>query len=417
MDKKGQSFLQKAKELVFKSSVFTLTAATIILTVKNVVFAEGKDTVSDNSIEITKNVEPIEIKEDELSNVVVNDLNNNGTIEPNEIEIEIKESSKSNSEIDLDELLQQKSDILKQESENLEEPIIEEELMMTLEGSTEATQKEQVEQFVTDFYKTYLGRIPDSSGLDYWTNQIINGKQTPQQVALGFTSSPEYTKKNKSNEEYVKDMYMSYLGRTPDEAGYKYWVNALNNGTPREEIINGFQNSNEFVKKCTSNEVYHKGTADFVERLYEKVLDRNSDTQGKMYWHNSIIQQNKSTNAYEKALSGFTNSQEFVQKKLSREDYVETLYKTCFDRNSDPNGKAYWLSMIKNYTDIGMSEQEARNAILSGFTGSTEFQEMIINAQLGRDKTGLIPPTEKDKKKETEEEEQERVRREHEKYY
>ena len=65
----------------------------------------------------------------------------------------------------------------------------------------------------------------------------------------------------------------------------------------------------------------------------------------------------------------FFLSEEFNNRKLSDEDYVETLYQTFMDRASDAEGKQYWVSNLKN----GMSREKA----LEGFARSTEFSKIM----------------------------------------
>lgn len=40
------------------------------------------------------------------------------------------------------------------------------------------------------------------------------------------------------------------MGREPDEAGYNAWVGQLNSGVSREEVFNGFAQSQEFTQIC-----------------------------------------------------------------------------------------------------------------------------------------------------------------------
>ena len=75
---------------------------------------------------------------------------------------------------------------------------------------------------------------------------------------------------------------------------------------------------------------------DFVERLYTVALNRDSELGGKKYWVNEITDGNKTG-----ADCGlfFLTSAEFNNRKLSIEDFVETLYKTFFGRESESAGE------------------------------------------------------------------------------
>ena len=56
---------------------------------------------------------------------------------------------------------------------------------------------------------------------------------------------------------------------------------------------------------------------------------------------------------------------EFANRKLSVEDFVETLYKTFFGRESEASGKSYWVGVLKNGGD--------RTAVIKGFIDSKEW--------------------------------------------
>ena len=62
-------------------------------------------------------------------------------------------------------------------------------------------------------------------------------------------------------------------------------------------------------------------------------------------------------------------SQEFKNRKLSDEEYVEVLYETFLGRSSDPEGKAFWLSCLK--------DGKTRDDIIKGFSGSKEFSQIV----------------------------------------
>ena len=45
-------------------------------------------------------------------------------------------------------------------------------------------------------------------------------------------------------------LYRSLFGREPDEAGYNYWMNRLETGSTRDEVLDGSIYSYEFVQLC-----------------------------------------------------------------------------------------------------------------------------------------------------------------------
>ena len=102
--------------------------------------------------------------------------------------------------------------------------------------------------------------------------------------------------------------------------------------------------------------------ARFVDRCYDKILDRSADEDGLSYWTDNLEMQFMTASA---VVSGFVNSNEFKNKPLTNAERVETMYNTMLDRASDPAGKAYWVARL----DTGMSI----NSIAAGFSQSVEF--------------------------------------------
>ena len=107
-----------------------------------------------------------------------------------------------------------------------------------------------------------------------------------------------------------------------------------------------------------------KGTTigDFVDRLYTVALGRASEESGKKYWVDEITSGRKTGGD---CGLFFLTGEEFANRKLSVEDFVETLYQTFFGRESEASGKAYWVGVLKNGGD--------RNAVVKGFIDSKEW--------------------------------------------
>ncbi len=104
--------------------------------------------------------------------------------------------------------------------------------------------------------------------------------------------------------------------------------------------------------------------AGFVERLYTIALNRKAEPEGKAFWVNEINSGNRTGG--ECAHFFLIDAEEFLNRGLSTEDFVETLYKTFFDRASEPSGKAYWVGELK-------SGRKSREDVINGFIDSTEW--------------------------------------------
>ncbi len=103
---------------------------------------------------------------------------------------------------------------------------------------------------------------------------------------------------------------------------------------------------------------------DFVERLYTVALGRASEPEGKAFWIKQVVEEGKT--GADCARFFLLDADEFMKRNLSVEDFVETLYKTFFDRESDPEGKAGWVDAIK-------TGKKTRAEVVNDFIESTEW--------------------------------------------
>ena len=109
-----------------------------------------------------------------------------------------------------------------------------------------------LDNFVKRFYTVILGRDADAGGLKSWTDQLSTGAGTGADIAKGFIFSAEYNIDSKSNTQYINDLYAAFFNRTADQAGFDGWISELTSGTPREEVLDGFLGSQEFINLTNS---------------------------------------------------------------------------------------------------------------------------------------------------------------------
>lgn len=110
--------------------------------------------------------------------------------------------------------------------------------------------KYQIGRFVDRMYSIVLGREADPEGRNNWIEKIHSGEDSAIQMAYGFFFSPEYLGREKSNSDYVKDLYLAFMGREFDNAGLEDWCSQLDDGEDRIVVMNGFALSNEFSNIC-----------------------------------------------------------------------------------------------------------------------------------------------------------------------
>lgn len=82
---------------------------------------------------------------------------------------------------------------------------------------------------IQELYVAYFNRPADVAGLNHWELVLEGNKGNLSVVAAEFAKSTEYTSlfTGKTNAEIVAQIYVNLFGRTGDEAGMKFWVDAL----------------------------------------------------------------------------------------------------------------------------------------------------------------------------------------------
>lgn len=100
----------------------------------------------------------------------------------------------------------------------------------------------------------------------------------------------------------------------------------------------------------------------FITRLYQNILGREPDEGGLFYWYNCLTAGGESAAS---VTTKFVMSEEFTKQNVSDDEFVERMYLTMMNRNSDASGKAYWLEVL----DSGCS----RRFVLANFVSSEEF--------------------------------------------
>lgn len=245
-------------------------------------------------------------------------------------------------------------------------------LLGMFQNSLSAGEAEQTE-FIERFYQNILGRSADTGGMNTWLNVIQNESAT--KVALGFFKSQEFINKNLSNEEFVDILYRTLFDREADYDGRTDWLNKLNNdSSSKDEVMYGFFNAQEFknladrfgVVQIRDEDQLNAGTTGvegYVNRFYTLVLNRDADSSGFSDW---TTQLNSGTKAGGDIAKGFFNSQEYLNRGLDNNTFLDICYRAFFDREADEGGKNDWLNRIatQGYT---------KDQILDGFIDSQEF--------------------------------------------
>ena len=197
-----------------------------------------------------------------------------------------------------------------------------------------------------------------------------DGTQMPGVTVMQFTDGTGVFDPTGTAEQVAR-LYGAAFHRAPDLAGLQNWTSAIDGGSMSLlDVANSFATAPEFASDYGS-----LSNADFVNQLYQNVLDRAGDPAGVQTW-NGVLAAGASRGA---VLLGFAESQEYEGDTISitsdntlfaagdnDNGEIYRLYEAALGRAPDPTGQAYWASELAS----GVSETQ----VAQGFVGSAEFQ-------------------------------------------
>ncbi|MEP1766920.1 MAG: DUF4214 domain-containing protein [Sulfitobacter sp.] len=221
-------------------------------------------------------------------------------------------------------------------------------------------------------YQATLARAPDGGGYQNWVENLFEGDLTLDQMANGFVNSTEFqnTYGSLNNTGFVELLYQNVLGRAADAGGLQNWLDAMDAGTSRAGVVQGFSQAAEFqasTAQASAAFAMSQSEAvwtDEIYRVYRATLDRNPDQGGFLNWAELM----GSGSELDTMIEGFVNSTEFQNTYGSLDDtgFVELLYQNVLGRAADAGGLQNWLDAM----DAGTS----RAGVVRGFSQASEFQ-------------------------------------------
>jgi hypothetical protein len=201
-------------------------------------------------------------------------------------------------------------------------------------------------------YLATLDRLPDGLGLSFYVD-LLKGGTPLDAIASNFVASPEFQSIYGSldNTQFVNQLYLNVLNRPADPDGLAFHVGNLDAGVTRGQVVVGFSESPEFITNNAS--LFAAGlwdideTAGSVARLYLGILDRVPDVGG-LKFHTEAIKSGQLTLGQD--ANNFAASPEFqnVYGSLSNSDFVNLLYQNVLDRPADADGLAFHLNNLAN---------------------------------------------------------------------
>lgn len=235
-----------------------------------------------------------------------------------------------------------------------------------------------ITKFVTRLYRLIFNRAADSEGLNTWVSELASHRKTAAEVICGFVYSEEFTKRNFNDSDYIEILYNTLLDRPSDASGKQDWLDTLNVGVSRDYILYNFVASTEFAKLCESYGI----TTGSIN------LSENRDKNYKMTVYVATVYQNslgrKATTSELNDWTGKLNSHSVLAS--------EFLYNLMFSQEAGNRTKSnedfakvlFQTVLLRELTGSGITEwtnkvAKSRTDAFNEITTSQEFQQLCSN--------------------------------------
>lgn len=105
---------------------------------------------------------------------------------------------------------------------------------------------------VLRLYQAVLNRTPELDGAEFWLRQYDLGEWNTRRIANFFVNSEEFEAvfgAGLNDLDFTTVIYENVLDRSPDGTGFDFWVEQLELGMARSEMVLLISNSPEFITR------------------------------------------------------------------------------------------------------------------------------------------------------------------------
>lgn len=166
--------------------------------------------------------------------------------------------------------------------------------------------------FVERLSKDFLGRSATTAERAARTSSLADGSTTPAALVGAYQASPEHQRQSP-----IIRLYRAYFLRLPDASGLAYWTGRSRAGVRLVAISEQFARSSEFTRRY--------GALDnraFVELVYRNVLGREGDPAGIASWTGKLDARTKTRG---EVMAGFSESSEYRRRSGPLVDVVNAF--------------------------------------------------------------------------------------------
>lgn len=189
-------------------------------------------------------------------------------------------------------------------------------------------------------YEAAFNRTPDPVGLGFWIEKMDDGASVAQ-VSQGFINSAEFQAMygpDLSNDQFILLLYENVLNRAPDQAGYDYWNFVMAQGVSRADVLAYFSESPENIAKVAPL---------IVNGILYIPYDGDVAIASLQAWFAELAGEEPKVED-SSFLVNSDHYSSFYGDTLSSQEFVNLLYDHVLNREPDAVGFQHWLDALSD---------------------------------------------------------------------
>jgi hypothetical protein len=181
---------------------------------------------------------------------------------------------------------------------------------------------------VDQAYGDILGRAPSAGERSAGVTALETDAKTPSELIASLVGG-----EGARDAQPVARLYLAGLGRLPDRSGLQYWTRRHAAGVRLGDLAQQFLRSSEFQRRYGS-----PGNTAYIDVLYRNVLGRAADADGLDYWNRRLTARQISRAGL---LVQFSESSEHKAKTAAKVE-ASVVYVGMVLRAPDPSVLSWW---------------------------------------------------------------------------
>lgn len=236
---------------------------------------------------------------------------------------------------------------------------------------------------------TISGGSSSSSSTGSTTVNVTSTNSTKGSTSISVTipSGVSYTESN-ANPSPVGFKYKDKNGKTVTETNDQYSnvkarfqngkvvLEGLVPGKEYTEISINYNDKNNKTKTLVLKNVKIDSTSEgqsYLANVYNVVFNRPADENGYMFHLGNLTSKKVSLRAF---LLNMINEKEFDKLYTTAENKVEALYNAIVNRDSDTQGKAFWVAEYKKLLSVYGSSSATLQALADRMVNENELKTL-----------------------------------------